>query len=527
MPERSIFVFDATYPSADVALPIEEKVPHIFVSDRDIEPPPGHSTLRLQTATSPISWQNNLRVLKDAARRARCSKCVVVAASVVRSEQLLSSIVYAVYVCRRTVLFDGQKFTSLWGSRWVLLRLIIRVLGKRVAGRWRAKIAKLIFNWRVSSGAMTDSAEKSLFGVYTEADTFSLPLDPVVRQPDRSSIYGGYTRGWYLPELSNRKQRYAVQTTRHVLHQVSLHVADVDGSPERFLFQNKRPLDYPYFLNNSRPNPSYQVSCCREVKSIDRGIDLLHYTPSYYHWLIDGVPRILDLIDDGINFDRYPLIMQPLEPFQRQMLELLGIYPHRHVVTVGTGDWCHVRECIMPTAYFPFAAVDLENPSGQPDRALLLRIRERLLQRMTHRADSPSWSSVRLYVSRAEATRRKLTPSSESAVRSLLEARGFQTVILERLPWIEQAALMSRAEIIVGLHGAGLANAVFSQAKTLVEFQNPLAARSYFAVMARELGMNYAYIVGRLEGSSQNFDNIAIDTREVTILLNHLGMTAQ
>jgi hypothetical protein len=62
----------------------------------------------------------------------------------------------------------------------------------------------------------------------------------------------------------------------------------------------------------------------------------------------------------------------------------------------------------------------------------------------------------------------------------------------------------------VGFHGAGLTNILFSKAKSLLEFHNPLEARPYFAVMARELDIDYSYLVGSLEGASPNFDNITL-----------------
>jgi capsular polysaccharide biosynthesis protein len=83
--------------------------------------------------------------------------------------------------------------------------------------------------------------------------------------------------------------------------------------------------------------------------------------------------------------------------------------------------------------------------------------------------------------------------------------------------------LVSGAEFIVGLHGAGLSNILFAKTGSLLEFQNPLEARAYFAVMARELNMRYAYIVGKLDGPSSNFDNITIDPEALKNMLNRLN----
>ncbi len=525
MPHASIFIFDSSYPNADVALPIDDVKPHVVVSDRNIEPPPGHSSLQLERLANPKSFRRNLRLLRTAWRKTDGERCIVIAASGVRREQLLLNTLYALSLCPNVIFFDGVSFNPLIQSWLLILGSAARVLARSFLGGLRTKIKRLRFNRSLRTRPDAATPEGRLFGLYTSERSFDLPLDRVIHEPDARSIYGDYTGGWYLPMLSNRRQRYSVRTTRHRLFEISLHVEDVNGSPVRFLFKAGRILDYPYLLGMARHNASYLVSTCREIKSIERGIDLLHYTSGYYHWLLEGVPRILDLIDDEIDFDQYPLILPPLEMFHRQVLEILGISPDTQVVTVDKGNWCHVHDCIFPTANFPFAAPGLADPSGQPDGALLRRIRERLLERLPKLTPESTSATKRLYISRRKATKRKFTIQTETAVRAILEAEGFQSVCLEDLPWSEQVLLVSGAEFIVGLHGAGLANILFAKAKSLIEFQNPFEVRSYFALMARELNMNYAYIVGALEGHSVNFDNITIDTRALTDVLHRLDVS--
>jgi capsular polysaccharide biosynthesis protein len=295
----------------------------------------------------------------------------------------------------------------------------------------------------------------------------------------------------------------------------------VQGSAVRFLFKDGRILDYPYLLGKARYD-TYLVSTRRAIKSVERGIDLLYFTSGYYHWLLEGVPRILDLIDDGIDFNEYPLILPRMEEYHRQVLEVLGVSPDTQVITVDRGDWCHVRDCIFPTANFPFATPELDDPSGQPDATLLRRIRERLLERLPESTPKSRMVSERIYISRQRARKRKFTIQTELAVRSVLETEGFQSVCLEDFPWAEQVLLMANAKFIVGLHGAGLANILFSNAKSLIEVQNPYEARAYFALMARELNINYAYIVGALVADSSNFDNIIIDPRALADMLHRL-----
>lgn len=242
---------------------------------------------------------------------------------------------------------------------------------------------------------------------------------------------------------------------------------------------------------------------------------------------MEGVPRIFDLIDDGIDFDRYPLILPPLERFQRELLELLGFDTDRQVISVAKSDWCHVGECIFPTAPFPFYRLEVEDPSGQPDRTLLLRIRQRLLERIAAAGPLEGPAPKKLYISRAKATRRKFTLATEAAVSSMLEEFNYHTVYLEDHSWIEQVRLVAGAEAIFGLHGAGITNVALSQARSLIEVQNPMETRGYFAVMARELGIDYTCLIGSLEGESSNYDNITVDMETLRKSLENIARELQ
>jgi capsular polysaccharide biosynthesis protein len=522
MPGSSVFIFDSSYPSAEVALPIDDSRLHIVVSDRGIEPPPGHQALKLEEQFSVTSFPGNLRQLQVRWREARGAKCIVIAARSVRKEQLLLNLLCALLLSRNVVLFDGVSFKSPLQSWRVILSAAVRIVGKTAFGALKAKFETFRINQKIQSHSLAATLEGRLLGLYTNASTFSVPLDIVVQRPCAGSAYGDYTRGWYLPMVSRGAQVWAVQTTRHKLRDVCLHVEDVNGSPERFLFKDGKILDYPYLLARTRGNAGYLVSTRNEINSLERGIDLLHYTSGYYHWLLEGIPRVLDLLDDGIDFDEYTLIMPPLDTFHRQTLGVLGISPERQVLVVDKGDWCHLSECIFPTAHFPFAVSELEDPSGQPDRMLLRKLRERLLDLIPARDTRATMTPKRLYISRAETKKRKFTSEVEASVRSVLENQGFQTIFLERLSWTEQVSLISGAEFVVGMHGAGLANILFSQAKGIVEFHNPLEVRPHFALMARELNMRYGYIVCSVDGQSSDFDNITVDLAQLADLLNRV-----
>ncbi len=80
----------------------------------------------------------------------------------------------------------------------------------------------------------------------------------------------------------------------------------------------------------------------------------------------------------------------------------------------------------------------------------------------------------RIYVSRADAKIRRIT--NDKDVADLLKTKyGFEICSLSGVPFAEQVALFASAEIVVGAHGAGLANCLFTKGRgtALVEIATP------------------------------------------------------
>jgi capsular polysaccharide biosynthesis protein len=519
----TVFILDSSYPTADVAIPLDDDKNYVIVSDRPIEPPRGVATLQLERVVSVAPMVRNYVILRRAWRSAQGRACIVVAAPVVRAEQLLRNSIYALLLTSNVVFFDGLRCRSIARSWNILFRGFTLGVAKLLLRDGLMQGRKMVAEVRARVGRMRSTEEGALFGLYTSKDSFRFQPDPVTVLPDGSPVYGELSSAWYLPAFSARKLRYSVSTSRQVLRDVSLHVEKLNGFEVSSLFRAQKILAYPYMLGSARRWYSYPVASRRRVSKMPRGVNLLAYSSTYYHWLIEGVPRILDVIDDGIDLDKYPLILPPLEPFQKQLLEVLGIDAVRQVFSVDIGDWCHVGECIFPTANFPFGATNLEDPSGQPERKILLRIRNRLKEKLAERGvfEQPLGPS-RVYISRAKAGRRKFSEATEADLHECLSAVGFQRIFLEDYAWPEQVRLLSNARHIVGLHGAGLTNILFADAETLIEIHNPMQVRPYFAVMARELSVRYSGVIGGLENSSLNFDNITANVPQIAKLVRHM-----
>jgi hypothetical protein len=170
---------------------------------------------------------------------------------------------------------------------------------------------------------------------------------------------------------------------------------------------------------------------------------------NYYRWLLETLPRLRQIRQSGAVYQG--IYASQKRPFQRETLRLLGCDP-ACILPSETNPFLRAREILVPRF------VDEAEPWIVP------WLRDQFLP-LVPPADLAS-SPRRLYITRRCASGRRLL--NEAELLAQLAPRGFTAIALEDRPWLEQVALFRQAEIIIGPHGAGLANLVFCSPGALV-----------------------------------------------------------
>jgi hypothetical protein len=167
------------------------------------------------------------------------------------------------------------------------------------------------------------------------------------------------------------------------------------------------------------------------------------WTTNFGHWTFDVLTRVAMLLRAGTPDDVKVLVPWPVLPFQRETLNGLGIPDER--IVPWDGRPTRFREVYVPTArpappfLFP-AGIELLRELGAGTRE-----------------NAPH---ARLFVSRRQLTRTTRITNEEELLDIATEY-GFIEIKPERLPYSEQLRRFSEAEVVVGAHGSGLANAIF------------------------------------------------------------------
>lgn len=176
---------------------------------------------------------------------------------------------------------------------------------------------------------------------------------------------------------------------------------------------------------------------------------------NYYHWFVECIPRLRLLERWGERNGVYPTLLVPEDRtnWMDAILDASG-YPGRFRRAGHEAILAH--ELVVPT--FP-----------DPVREDLTWLRERF---------HPGGSGPgRVLVTREDTGHRVL--SNRSDVIAALADRGFAVVCPGRHSIAEQARLFGDADIIVGVHGAGLANVLWPTDGTLIELTGEKAIATY------------------------------------------------
>ena len=247
--------------------------------------------------------------------------------------------------------------------------------------------------------------------------------------------------------------------------------------------------DIPTVYDTAFSNQRRLVAEARARGRVDRAgttVSLFNLAGgNYSHASLQVVPTLqlaarvipLDTVDRYLVCANSPSVVY-------DALEALGV-PADRVEAVGEDAPTFVCERLLcPTA--------LSDLSGMPPWArTFMNDIFRPGASTNARAELPE----RIFVFRPPGTRRNIVNADE--VRGLLEAEGFTAMVMEGLTVHEQAALFANAKVIVGEHGASLANLTYAQPGARVVELVPIHTFSWvFSVLAVRGDLDHHVLVG-------------------------------
>ena len=238
-------------------------------------------------------------------------------------------------------------------------------------------------------------------------------------------------------------------------------------------------------------------SACRRKKRELKGdvFSLLGmWSDTYFHWFHDTLPRLWNSLPHLPESTLF-LIHDNPPSYQLESLEAVGISRQRLVTQPDVG------ESIIENLWFATPLGTATFGGGDTISALGKAISEKMI-------GGDTIDKSRLYISRSGARFRRIV--NEHELIPILEKHGFTILNMEDLSFREQVRMCSSASHMIGMHGAGLTNAIFCQEGAVIgEISNGLPVPCY-SVLARQLGHDFHRLSLEQKGSDENID-IAID----------------
>lgn len=246
------------------------------------------------------------------------------------------------------------------------------------------------------------------------------------------------------------------------------------------------------------------------AEEIELGISLVgQLSQNYFHWLMDYLPVLeywqyyIDLV--GVR----PKVItnSHLTNFQKQYLHLLGV-KESDIVPYNKKK-LYVKKLLLAPNNFKV----LENDQGNKFYLYARKgsdwLREKLM-----REESRAFPNY-LFIVRRESSRKIL---NQEELEVSLFRFGFTLLYLDEISVKEQIGYFKNAKIIIGVHGAGLTNLVFSCNASVIELY-PKTRKTSYSHLFYQISTMYDHRHYIIDVESTENQQVTVNVADVEIVL--------
>jgi capsular polysaccharide biosynthesis protein len=239
---------------------------------------------------------------------------------------------------------------------------------------------------------------------------------------------------------------------------------------------------------------------------------MIRRAPSYAHWLVDQLPTVRGLKRYQAATGRTPTVLIEEDPpdWILKTLSLVGVdTPVPFDMSVAKTDRLVVASCRE--------SVPRNQPVYEPSKDDIDWLTSKMKSRVSlGSADYPD----RIYISRENIPGRGRNVTNRAELNSVLHEFDIEVCTPETRSLPEQIRLYSNADVIVGPHGAGLTNMIFSENLTVIELlSTPYPMYQHLAQIS---GHEYRFL--QCGDGEDHHAPIEVDTDALRTLLADIGM---
>tara|TARA_B100000989_G_scaffold268757_1_gene223681 strand:- start:836 stop:1915 length:1080 start_codon:yes stop_codon:yes gene_type:complete len=234
---------------------------------------------------------------------------------------------------------------------------------------------------------------------------------------------------------------------------------------------------------------------------------------NYGHWLLDTIPKLIVIkkIKDLNSFDAI-LIPNFKKNFQKDSLEYFDI-PKSKILDGSEITHIYADKITIPS--HPYWEIDKHQfeTVANVDKDILKSIRKIFLK---ENYSNKIKKNNNIYIDRSDSifNHNKLVNNLE--IIEYLKNKDFLIVKLSEFSFNEQIKLFNSAKIIIGSHGAGLTNIIFSEPSTkIIEIGNPNSDCYVFKNISDIQNLDHSFI--KAKPTISEFGDMKIEIKDLKI----------
>jgi capsular polysaccharide biosynthesis protein len=291
-------------------------------------------------------------------------------------------------------------------------------------------------------------------------------------------------------------------------------------SPYGVVFKNGMVIKESVYNSSIKKNWTHFISFCKKitqnkVKKINGDCIVITHSwyDNYYHWMIEIVPRLFLMKDELSN--KTLIIHKTLLKFH---IDVLSKFNFKEIVFIDDNELAKC-ENISFTSFPNYYTNQFLDMASKRIKLIELNVNYLLMREMSQWLlnnnsllnKSTGFLNKKIYISRKKAFKRRII--NELELEKMLVANGFVKVFLEDISFEQQVDLLNNSGIVIGCHGAGLANIIFMQPNTFViDLINEHLHEFCYYTLASVANVNYCHVNCNCDGAEmQNPGNNDIE----------------
>lgn len=289
-----------------------------------------------------------------------------------------------------------------------------------------------------------------------------------------------------------------------------LQLSNVSLTSQGVIFSGLTPISGLTLTNDNGEIVPYSLWDILKIRLfnptilLDCGIDYLLidniYSHTYYHWVTEALPRLFLLKEKLAR----AVLLLPNNHIQRFHEEALTLFDVHRIQWLKDGRRYAVPHLISSTQIGKMA-----NYHPVIIKEMVKYFKSKAPQLLDY--------GEKIYISRGSALKRRVT--NELEVESYLESAGFRKIQFEHHSFAEQISIMHHCRVLVGIHGAGLANMIFMEpAGRVMELRKKDNGENYFyfsLASTVDLDYYYQFCDSAVENASVQDADIIVDLEKL------------